>query len=246
MRGLRQSESCITTQRPNLKCRGWCFVGAQPQFCKASPSSHPLFSEYIDHSMSDPLSITASIVALLQLTQQAIQYVIDVKDAGGDRNRILTEITSAHGFLFLLQDKTKKSEPQWDNTFYKTMTALSAPNGPLEQFKHALERLASKLRPREGLKKFGKALSWPFEKREIKDILDTIERQKSLFSLALENDHMYVISSVLGADSSALSEMIKSDVQQVGHKLSELQLVQKCKDSFFSVYHPFVFSDLLC
>jgi hypothetical protein len=48
--------------------------------------------------------------------------------------------------------------------------------------------------PQKGLKKLSKALCWPFEKGEIKDILGTIERQKSLFSLALQNDNMYVIT----------------------------------------------------
>lgn len=182
--------------------------------------------------MGDPLSITASVIAVLQLTQQVIQYVVDAKNASDDRNRILTEITSAHSFLFLLKDKAEKSATQWDNTLYETMRALDGPNGPLEQFKDALERLASKLRPRQGLKKLGKALSWPFEKSEIKGILDTIERQKSLFSLALQNDHMYVISSVLVADSSALMQAMKVEV---GKRLLELQLGQKCKGLLFSL-----------
>ena len=45
------------------------------------------------------------------------------------------------------------------------------------------------------------------EQKEIKDTLDTIERQKSSFSLTLHNDHMYVVSSILVVDSSALSQV---------------------------------------
>jgi hypothetical protein len=64
------------------------------------------------------------------------------------------------------------------------------PKGPLEQFKGALEQLASRLEPSKGVKKVGRALTWPFQTEEIKEILSTIERQKSLFDLALQNDHM--------------------------------------------------------
>lgn len=142
--------------------------------------------------MGDPLSITASIIAIIQLTQQVIGYVIDVKNSSDDSKRILNELASAHTFLFLLEDKAKRSGTQWD----KTMRSLVTPNGPLEQFKNALELLASKLGPRKGLKKVKKALSWSFQKREIKEILGTIERQKTLFILALHNDHMYAGSFV--------------------------------------------------
>ena len=60
----------------------------------------------------------------------------------------------------------------------------------MEQFKRALEQLASRLEPSKGPKMVGKALAWPFQTEEIKEILSTIERQKSLFDLALQNDHM--------------------------------------------------------
>jgi hypothetical protein len=64
------------------------------------------------------------------------------------------------------------------------MRTITAPNGPLEQFKISLERLASKA---------GKALVWPFQKGEVNDVLVAIERQKSCFILAQQNDHMYEI-----------------------------------------------------
>lgn len=134
--------------------------------------------------------MAASIITILDLSRMVLQYVIDAKDAGDDRQRILCEISSVQGFLSVLKDKSDKR--QSDESFTKTADLLNLPSGPLQQFKAALERLASKLRPAEGLKKFGKALSWPFEKQEIKDILSTMERLKSIFILALQNDHMYV------------------------------------------------------
>jgi len=31
---------------------------------------------------------------------------------------------------------------------------------------------------------------WPFKKEEVKEILATIERQKTVFLVAIQNDHM--------------------------------------------------------
>jgi len=133
--------------------------------------------------MGDPLGTTASIVAVLGLTDTVVKYLNDVKDASEDRKKILLEISNAHGLLYTLKDLAER-QPSGN------VKSLDVPNGPLAQFKSALERLAVKLAPVTGRKKIEKALGWPFQKEDVADILRTIERQKSLFILALQEDHM--------------------------------------------------------
>jgi hypothetical protein len=108
--------------------------------------------------MSDGLDITAGIIAVLQLTQEVIQYLLEVKDGNADRQRILNEITSVHGFLYILKNKAESSSVQSDTTLYNTLRTLNATNGPLDQFKFACERVASKVRPERCAKKAHKAL----------------------------------------------------------------------------------------
>ncbi len=137
----------------------------------------------------DPLSISASITALLQLTSTVIQYMNEVKGTPEDRRRILSELASVNGVLFILQDQADQAKQgdQWSSTFL----SLSVAEGPLDQFRRALERLSSKLAPpATGLKKLSRAIVWPFQKEEIKEILGSIERQKALLNLARQNDHM--------------------------------------------------------
>ncbi len=136
----------------------------------------------------DPLSISASIITILQLTGKVVQYLNNVKGGDDDRKRILDELTYTHVLLFQLKDLADREHGR--DTVLVTMESLALPKGPLEQVKMALEALASKLAPVQGLRKLGKALLWPFEKGEIKEILATIERQKTHFSLALQKDHM--------------------------------------------------------
>jgi hypothetical protein len=138
--------------------------------------------------MADPLSISASIIAVLQLSGTVIEYLNDVKGASEDRYRLLNEVTSISGLLYFLKDRATQS--QYGDSWSMTLASLNTPQGPLEQFKSALERLALKLAPVEGWMRVGKALAWPFRKEEIKEIFSAIERHKSLFNLALQNDHM--------------------------------------------------------
>ena len=63
---------------------------------------------------------------------------------------------------------------------------------PLDQFKEAMELLASKLKPQSGLKKFGAKLLWTLDKKEINDVLSRIERMKTLVGLALQRDNLWV------------------------------------------------------
>ena len=138
--------------------------------------------------MADPLCISASIIAVLQLTSTVVQYINDVKDASEERLRIRDEISSTSFLLYMLKDRIQQARS--GELWLSSVQSLDVPNGPLDQFRRALEQLASRLAPSKGLRKIRKALVWPFQREEIKEILSTIERQKLLFDLTLQNDHM--------------------------------------------------------
>lgn len=135
--------------------------------------------------MSDPLSISASIVAVLQLTATVVRYLNDMKDATNERQRIVSEISSAHDLLSMLKTLADRSE--WGDPRLTTMKSLTAPQGPLEQLKLSLEKLEKLLKPSG---RIGNAIKWPFQRPEVLKIVAAIERQKSLFTLALHTGHM--------------------------------------------------------
>ena len=138
--------------------------------------------------MADPLSITAGIIAVLQLSTKVVQYLNDVKDAPAERQRVLIEVITISGFLHTLNDLVKNMQP--DDIAASALRSLNVPDGPLEQIRSALERLVSKLKPARGLKKVSKTLTWTLDKADVTNILNRIERQKALLLLAMQNDHM--------------------------------------------------------
>lgn len=137
----------------------------------------------------DPLSITASIIAILQATATLVSYVNDVKGAPSDQERLSKEARSLSDLLtnLLCRLIEEKERPE---AWYTEVKSLGRPDGPLGQYKAALEKLQRKIKGREGLAKIGNVLLWTFIKEDVASILSQIERIKSLIQIALEMDHL--------------------------------------------------------
>lgn len=138
----------------------------------------------------DPLSVTASIIAIVQLTGVIIEYLNDVKDTPNDRARCAIEVSNVSSLLVALIYRLDESS---SNDVWNTeVQALAAADGPIDQYRSALELLQSKLTSTasSGLKKIGSALTWTFSNEEVTNILTRIERLKSLTQIALEMDHL--------------------------------------------------------
>lgn len=146
----------------------------------------------------DPLSLTANIVAILSLTSTVVDYINDIKDARQERIRLRNEITNTSGPLYMMCDRIKREQERMkgdpvepEKSLMSSVMALGAPTGPLEQYSEVLQELERRLASPQGtLTRLGKTLAWPFQKHDIERFLWVIERKKSLFQLALENDHM--------------------------------------------------------
>jgi hypothetical protein len=149
--------------------------------------------------MTDPLSITVSIFTILQLAGTVVNRLNEIRHGPSDIKRLQNEVGSTTFLLYQLDGLSgREGKDEWS----ATMTSLRVPNGPLVTFENALLRLATKLThggtstpaagtPR-GLKTFKNlttAVIWPFKKEEVEKLLGVIERQKGLFSIALQNDH---------------------------------------------------------
>ncbi|KAI9689885.1 MAG: hypothetical protein M1822_009767 [Bathelium mastoideum] len=161
----------------------------------------------------DPLSLTASIIALIQLTGTVVEYLNDVKDASKDRARCAIETSNVYNLLVNLKYRLEVSP---HDSWYTSVRALAVAGGPLDQYRSALEELQSKLNPASthGLRKVGNALAWTFTKGEIANILSRVKRLKSLTQIALEMDHF------------KLSLAIKDDVAFVKSAVPVLKTIK--------------------
>ena len=80
----------------------------------------------------DPLSATASIVAILQLAGTVAQYLNSVVNTPKERDVIFREISAMIGVLFLTKDVTERA--QKEKVLLGSVSSLAVPAGQLEQF----------------------------------------------------------------------------------------------------------------
>ena len=136
----------------------------------------------------DPLSATASIIAILQLSSKVVRYLTDVKDAPRERATCAVEVSNLYSLLLNLRFDLEGGSAT--TPWHTAVRALTVENGPLDQFKQALETLQSRMTDGGRLKKAGDMLVWKFKKEEVASILGRIERLKTLVEIALQRDHL--------------------------------------------------------
>ena len=165
--------------------------------------------------MTEPLTILGGFASVIQISQAVVGYIKAVKGATADRQRLLVEINSTTILCQTMVDTADIDADQW----MPTLRILSQTDaGPLGQFKKTLERLETRLGP--GSKSKGRldnlvfALKWPFEQGEFREILASIERQRSLFNLAMTNDNHKLALAILRTTQDAAETLNAIRVEQ--------------------------------
>ncbi|KAI9812194.1 MAG: hypothetical protein M1827_004860 [Pycnora praestabilis] len=133
--------------------------------------------------MAEVIGCVSSIITLLGLAEEVSTFIREVKDSVGERKRIQDEIDAVRNILSSLKILIELP----GEAYLLTTKSLGF---PLTNLRTILARLALLLRPGVGLDKAVRAVKWPFQKEEAREILDGIERLKTLFILALQNDQV--------------------------------------------------------
>lgn len=152
----------------------------------------------------DPLSITASIITVLQTTSQVLSicydYAAAAKGSSWGLSRVIEELKSLRNVLESLQqlsDDAQGTDPLARSRLPR-LRALSDPDhGPLASCRKELNHLTEKLRPPSWAagdgtrrKAFVQSLSWPLKEGDTKKILQDIERFKGTLNLTMNADHI--------------------------------------------------------
>jgi predicted ribosomally synthesized peptide with SipW-like signal peptide len=125
----------------------------------------------------DGLSVAASIVAIVQITGGVIAYLSDVKDASAQCEQCQIEISNSNTLLLSLNQivSASTSTEPWSIK----VQALAKKDGPLDQYRLALEGLLVKVEPKSKLRKTIKILLWSLVKDDVALVLARIERVKT-------------------------------------------------------------------
>ena len=135
----------------------------------------------------DPVSITASIISILQLATTVIGYLNNIRNATAEQREVAIETSNLYGLLTSLRFRVEAA--RYADPWFQQVQLLGFKNGPLDQLKDNLEtmirKLSSSSRKRDQIKS---ALMWNYTKSEVEEVLKRMERLKSLITCALTND----------------------------------------------------------
>ena len=138
----------------------------------------------------DGLSAAASVLAVIEISAKLVALCRDcfseVKEAKKDIQRFRNEVTTLENILIDLRDLVDTPD----------RTKLPILDTSLKQCQSTLEELVRKLEKAAGkdkmMKQFGwRAFKWPFNSNDVQKAIETIERHKNTFNLALTVDQTY-------------------------------------------------------
>jgi len=140
----------------------------------------------------DDLSAVASVIAVVQISSQVFDlcrtYYLEVKEARKDIQRLRDEVTLLQDVLASVADLADAPGP----AKLSILSLLNQPNGPVQQCRTDLLRLAAELDSGQGndrMRKIGlRALKWPFSSKDTDKAITAIGRHKATFHLALTAD----------------------------------------------------------
>jgi hypothetical protein len=134
----------------------------------------------------DPLSMTASIIAILKLTTTLTGYINDVRHATEEQKKVAVEASNLYSLLTSLRFRVE--EARSGDPWLNQMKLLGVDHGPLDQCKDVLEQMVGQMPSSRKRDQVKSALRWKFTKSEVEIALKRMERLKSLIQCALTGD----------------------------------------------------------
>lgn len=137
----------------------------------------------------DPLSTTASIIAILELTTTLVAFLNNVKNATKEQKQVAIEASNLYGLLIGLRFRVEAAEANNTNDpWFNQVKLLGLKNGPLDQFKDILETMVTRISSARKRDQIKSALEWWLTKTQVEDALARMERLKTLVQCSLTED----------------------------------------------------------
>lgn len=144
----------------------------------------------------DGLSAAASVIAVVQLTEEIIKicygYAMTAKDARRDIRALADELESLQD---VLADIQRLSESPEAHTRLSRLGRLVQPGIPLEKCSRCLEELKGKLestRDPGTMNQIKTVLGWPFKRKDTTRAIDLVRSYRDMLSLVINTDQTSV------------------------------------------------------
>lgn len=137
----------------------------------------------------DPLSISASIIALLQVSGKVIDLISAITSSSAEIRCLVIEISTTRALLSSIADIAGV-----DETWNENLRRLTIEDGPMQMLDGLLSELERRLGREVRMKgepgHLRKKLSWPWRAEETRQMVRTAREARGLLAGALAVDHL--------------------------------------------------------
>ncbi|KAI9871829.1 MAG: hypothetical protein M1830_002403, partial [Pleopsidium flavum] len=135
----------------------------------------------------DPLSISASIVALGGFAIQTLQFIKGIKDGGEERSQFLAEVKNLSVLLTSVEGYCKVADTDERASWMLTFSNLTDKGGILDETGAALDKLNKILETKKGAHKIIQTLRWPtVDKSEVDSTFQRVSRLNQIMSIVFQ------------------------------------------------------------
>ncbi|KAH8146476.1 uncharacterized protein LAJ45_09422 [Morchella importuna] len=181
--------------------------------------------------MAEAIGLASGIVGLataaVQVTEISYRYYTGVKGAPTEIKELLDELNSLSQVLNALKDVAKKNPHS--TALQKLSESINGVDGPLPQCLDMLNDLKTKLersKSEQGRwRRFLHRLKWPLVQGDTQQYISRIQRQRSLFTTALNIDHLSLSTEI--RESVGKTEIAIRDLQTQAEEEKKDRLAEK-------------------
>lgn len=173
----------------------------------------------------DPVSITVSIINLIDTSYRLCDFISDVKDGGKERMKLLKEVSNLCCALDTPMERF--NAPQADTSLLSR--TLGKDDGPIQQCEAIINSLTKTLTSSKHVAgRVLQQLKWTFDKREVLQAVDQLHRIQATITQAVQQAMFTVVEKIQQEGSATLGIVEEKYSKDIRNWLSPLNfLVQQ-------------------
>ncbi|KAG8830164.1 hypothetical protein FRC17_005292 [Serendipita sp. 399] len=168
--------------------------------------------------MAEVVGLVVNVISLVKLSAAIVQacytYIKKVKHAPEEIQKTITEVSSLQSILEQLQKLS--SDP--DDEHMPLLKSLEGQKGPFQACHDALEEIQKTLQSIKDPSRVSRRLLFPFQGKKLEELLETLEKHKQTFILAI------------AGDNAKATLNIQTGVKHVSNQLEDMKMSELRKE----------------
>ncbi|KAI4116523.1 MAG: hypothetical protein LQ338_007701 [Usnochroma carphineum] len=181
----------------------------------------------------DPVSaagLLASIGTLAEGAFKLVSLINTIRQGGKERMQLFTELNSLWMVFKLLQSHFDTEEQEISQQWLDTVNVLDEDGGVFDEISTAFDKLTDRLEAKTGHRKVMQTLRWPFDKSEVEELTDHLERLKSTVSLAYDSTNAAGIREIQSDTKYLKLSVANDEVKAIIDWISNLNFLKQQAD----------------